>query len=228
MRDDDPNLASLREIAVALGGLRERVVFVGGSVAGLLVTDPVADVVRATVDVDAIVAVEGLPQFYRVEADLAKRGFARAQDDDVICRWRHQASGVLFDLMPTDPDVLGFANRWYPEAVRTSQRVTLSKGIEIRLLSAVAFVATKLEAFANRGSGDVLASHDLEDVLNLVDGRPELLSELAAATPALRDAVRAAVSELLQHRDFINGLPGLITDSDRAGTVLARLREMAV
>ncbi|SHM30245.1 hypothetical protein [Rhizobacter sp. OV335] len=55
MRADDPNLPHLRRIAEALGDLREQVVFVGGAVAGLLVTDPLADSVRATRDVDAVV-----------------------------------------------------------------------------------------------------------------------------------------------------------------------------
>jgi hypothetical protein len=41
------------------------------------------------------------------------------------------------------------------------------------LAGSVAFVATKLEAFASRGGGDFLTSHDLEDVLNIVDGREE-------------------------------------------------------
>jgi hypothetical protein len=38
MRTDDPNLPYLRLIAEALGDLREQVVFVGGAVAGLLVS----------------------------------------------------------------------------------------------------------------------------------------------------------------------------------------------
>lgn len=47
MRSDGPNLPCLRQIAEALGELREQVVFVGGAVAGLLVTIPLADTVRA-------------------------------------------------------------------------------------------------------------------------------------------------------------------------------------
>ena len=43
MRTDDPNLPHLLRIAEALGELREQLVFVGGAVAGLLVTDPLAD-----------------------------------------------------------------------------------------------------------------------------------------------------------------------------------------
>lgn len=43
MRANDVNLPDLHRIAEALGELREQVVFVGGAVAGLLVTDPLAD-----------------------------------------------------------------------------------------------------------------------------------------------------------------------------------------
>ena len=46
---------------------------------------------------------------------------------------------------------------------------------------AVGFIATKLEveAFAGRGAGDFLTSHDIEDVLNIVDWREELTAEIA-------------------------------------------------
>lgn len=227
MRDDDPNLSALRAVARALGDLCERVVFVGGSTAGLLLTDPAAESVRATLDVDAIVIADTLPQFQKIEAQVATRGFVRDMDSGVICRWRHRDSGVLFDLMPVDPSILGFSNRWYPDAIRTAVPVTLDDGLQIRLVSAPAFVATKLAAFADRGRGDLLASHDLEDVLNVIDGRPELAQELDTAPPALRDAVRAAFAALLRHHDFDNALPGLVADAGRAGVVRERLRAMA-
>ena len=227
MRPDDPNLPLLRIIAGALGELRKQVVFVGGSTAGLLLTDPAAESVRPTKDVDAIVEAESLPQFYRIEAQVEALGFVRDADSGVICRWIHKDSGVLFDLMPIDPGVLGFANRWYPEAVRTAVSVSLGDGVKIRVVTAPAFVATKLVAFADRGKGDLLASHDLEDVLNVVDGRPELAKELELAPAALRDAVREALARLLEHPDFGNTLPGLIADASRADIVEARLRTMA-
>lgn len=103
----------------------------------------------------------------------------------------------------------------------------LADGLRIRLIAAPAFVATKLEAFLSRGRGDVLSSHDLEDVLNVVDGRPELADELVAASPALRRAVASIVDQLLSNPDFINGLPGLVADQDRAGIIRERLQRMA-
>lgn len=227
MPRDTSNLANLRVIAAALGELCERVVFVGGATAELLLSDPAAEGVRATKDVDAIVDVDGLPQFQRIEKDLAARGFRRDVESGIVCRWIHADSGVLFDLMPVDPTVLGFSNAWYAEAVRTAERVSLDEDIEIRLVAAPAFVATKLAAFAGRGNGDVLASHDIEDVLNIVDGRSELARELANASPALRAAVREGFADLLLHPDFLNALPGLIADADRVDIVADRLKDMA-
>ena len=188
MRAKDPNLPHLRRIAEALGDLREQLVFVGGSVAGLLLTDPLAEGVRATLDVDAVVDA-GRAAFYRLEETVAARGFVRDSSSDVICRWVHRESGVVFDLMPVDAEVLGFTNRWYPYAVQTAEPVELAEGVTIRLVTAVAFVATKLEAFVSRGRGDFVSSHDLEDVLNVVDGREQLVSELAAAPTVAKEYV---------------------------------------
>jgi len=226
MRANDPNLPQLRSIAAALGELREQVVFVGGAVAGLLVTDPLADPVRATRDVDAVVNASRAA-FHRIEEQVAQCGFARDVSSDVICRWVHKASGLVFDLMPVQPEVLGFTNRWYDYAVQTATPVALGDGIIIRLVTAVAFVATKLEAFASRGGGDFLTSHDLEDVLNIVDGREELVLELRTAPADLRHAVAAAFAALLVHSDFANVLPGLIAEPERAGLVMKRLQAMA-
>lgn len=226
MRTNDPNLPCLRHIAEALGELREQMVFVGGAVAGLLITDPLADSVRATRDVDAVVNATRAT-FHHIEETVARRGFARDIHSDVICRWVHKASGVIFDLMPVQPEVLGFSNRWYPYAVETAEPMDLGGGATIRLVSAVAFVATKLEAFASRGGGDFLSSHDLEDVLNIVDGREELAAEMSKAPGDLRQAVAAAFGQLLRNQDFVNVLPGLIAEPERAGLITERLRKLS-
>ena len=228
MRADDPNLAILTLVAQALGDLKEDLVFVGGCAAGLLLTDPAVDHIRATKDVDAIVEAATLHDFYAAEARLRARGFMQDSASELICRWRHQATGVLFDMMPVDPGVLGFANRWYPEAVQTATRQPLSPALEIRLIAAPAFVATKLEAFVSRGQRDYLVSHDLEDVLTVVDGRPSLATEMLGASPGLRAAVREELAQLIATPDFIDRLPGLIADESRWQVVLARLQAMAL
>lgn len=225
MRRDDPNLPALRLIAEALGELRETVVFVGGAVAGLLVTDPLAEGVRPTLDVDAVVEASRA-QFHQIEAQVAAAGFQHDTQSEVICRWVHRASGVQFDLMPVQPEVLGFSNAWYPYAVASASRIALADGLVIRVVNAVAFVATKLEAFRARGAGDILASHDLEDVLNVVDGREELIGELKAAPGEVRAALAREFARLLADQRFANALPGLLAEPERAEVVMHRLLEM--
>src|ERR1700728_3120795 len=63
----------------------------------------------------------------------------------------------------------------------------LPKSGPIRLITAPLFLAAKLEAFRGRGGGDYYASHDLEDVIALIDGRAELVGEITASTGELRE-----------------------------------------
>lgn len=149
MRSDDPNLPHPLVIADALGELCEQVVFLGGAVVGLLVSDPLADSVRATYDVDAVVDLEW-SRFRGIEQRVEAQSFTREMHSGVLCRWVHGASGVIFDLMPADVGVLGFSNRWYTHAVETAQAVALSDLLSIRWVTATTFVATKLEAFTTR------------------------------------------------------------------------------
>jgi hypothetical protein len=226
MRPDDPNYEYLVVIADALRDLRNDVVFVGGCVAGLLLTDSAAEGVRATKDVDAIVEAANLRDYYALEGRLPSLGFVRDAESGVICRWKHASSGVLFDLMPIDPAILGFSNRWYPEAARTATRLRLNDLVEIRLIAAPQFLATKLEAFVNRGRGDFLSSHDLEDVLNVVDGRPSIVDEVRDASNELRQFVRERLDALVSEPRFEDYLPGLLTEPRRANIVLSRLKRM--
>lgn len=227
MQQPDPNLPNLQAIAEALGNLCEQVVFVGGSTAGLLLSDPLAEGVRPTFDVDAIVQADSLVHFQRIERSVEQCGFIRDAESGVICRWRHRESDLVFDLMPVDASVLGFSNRWYAEAVRTATTLRLVNGMQVRVVAAPAFVATKLEAFLDRGRADYLSSHDLEDVLNVIDGRAELAGELQAADGDLRQFVAQTLGNLLAQPDFINCLPGLIAEAERADLVVKRLRAMA-
>ena len=65
----------------------------------------------------------------------------------------------------------------------------LSRDLDIRVITAPHFLATKLEAFRG-GGGDFLASHDLEDLVFVIDGRSEIVEEVRAETPLLREYPR--------------------------------------
>ena len=88
----------------------------------------------------------------------------------------------------------------------------------------VYFVATKLEAFHGRGSSEVTASHDLEDILTVVDGRPELVSEIGAAEPEVRAFIAGEIRTLLHAPDFVDAVPGFLLP-DAASQARRALRE---
>ncbi|HSG75972.1 MAG TPA: hypothetical protein VLA30_07520 [Burkholderiales bacterium] len=225
----DPNIEILAQVARALGELRERMTFVGGCATGLLITDPGASPVRATQDVDAVVAVVSLADYHQLGAALRAKGFAQPLEEGAPA-FRWSMAGLKLDVMPSDPGVLGFSNRWYDHVMQHAREVRLPGGIGIRVADAPSFIATKLEAFLDRGAGDYLSSHDLEDVLSVVDGRTELVEELRAADPELRAFVGATVAGLLADDGFLNALPGLVLEGSpavRTPIVLQRLRQLA-
>jgi hypothetical protein len=160
---------------------------------------------------------------------LRARGFSQALEHyDPPFRWTF--AGLKLDVMPIDPAVLGFGNRWYELAMQTAVAAPLQEGVSIRLVTSTCFVATKLVAFLDRGKGDYFESHDLEDVLSVVDGRPELVDELGRADRELREYVAGVFARLLADENFINALPGLVIEgspADRSPIVLQRSRAIA-
>lgn len=103
--------------------------------------------------------------------------------------------------------------------------------LEIRVVTAPFFLATKLEAFKGRGKKDYRTSHDLEDLIFVVDGRESLPSEVQREGADLRKYLSREIGLLLSNPQFLDALPGyLLPDAasqSRIGIVLDRLRPIA-
>lgn len=227
---EDPNLAILLPVAAALEELCDSLVFVGGCTTGLLITTERARVVRATKDVDVIAQVASIANYHQIEKQFVSKGFQHDVSEDApICRWVKE--GLLIDLMPSEKGILGFHNRWYPLALKTAERVSLPNGTEINLISAPVFVATKLEAFKDRGNSDFLASHDLEDIISVIDGRDELLKEMEESDKDLRGYIAGQFKLLFSVPDFeyaLSGhLPGDTASQARLPDLLSKLKLLA-
>jgi len=226
----DPNRAILLLVARALGDLCEQVVFVGGCAAGLLVTIARAQVIRPTDDVDIVTNVVSQQGYHALEKQLRAKGFTQEMSADApICRWRYQ--GVAVDVMPTDEKILGFANRWYPLAIEYADNFVLDADTTIRLIAAPFFIATKLEAFEDRGKADILLSHDMEDIVTVIDGRPSLIVEMKLTPRILQEYMAEKFSALLKNEDFLSVLqaylPGDAASQARLPSLEAKLRELA-
>ncbi len=74
--------------------------------------------------------------------------------------------------MPTNPKLLGFGSEWYQDAFEAATFQTLPSGKRIHMITRPYFLACKPAAFRSRGEGDYLMSHDMEDIVALLDGRP--------------------------------------------------------
>ena len=226
----NPNLEQLTKTAMLLKPVLGELVFVGGAVTSLLVTDGAAGPPRPTLDVDAIVEVTSYAEYADFGDRLRELGLTEDMSEGApVCRW--VAGSAILDVMPLDAKILGFSNRWYRTAMDRATAVQLLDGIEIRVVTAPFFLATKIEAFKGRGKGDFFASHDLEDFVFVVDGRPEIVDEVANETPELIGYLRKEIARLLRTEAFIDALPAyLLPDAAsqaRIEIVLERLKAMS-
>lgn len=226
----ETNLAMIRRVANRLGGLRERMAFLGGAATALLITDTAIPDVRITTDVDVIVEIASRVDYYRLAELLRLHGFCEDHAEGApVCRW--QVDGIAVDVMPTDTDILGFSNRWYSQALQCSTVSEIAVGVTIRVVTAPFFLATKIDAFYGRGTGDFVASHDMEDIVTLLDGRPEIVAEVSSAPPEVTAFLTKSFKEFLLKRDFLDSLPGhLLPDSAsqrRLPLLMARIRAVA-
>ena len=226
----NPNLEMLRVAVKNLGDLAHEMVFVGGCTTGLFITDEGAAEVRATDDVDSIVEVTSYGQYNTFAEKLKAIEFREdTREGAPVCRWIKEET--VLDVMPLDEKVLGFTNKWYELAIEAAETREILPGVTVRVISAPYFCATKFEAFKGRGAGDYLASHDLEDIITVIDGRAEIVDEVSRAPEDVRKYISGKIAGLLETRQFLDALPGYLLPDDasqgRLKILMERLTQIA-
>ncbi len=222
-------LNRISRIAERLGDRVNEVVFIGGCIASLLITDKASLRVRPTKDVDVIIQTRDKSSYYRFEETLRSLGFRQKMiGDDPICRWHFE--DLMLDVMPTDQNILSFGNEWYEIAYRDSQPYELPDGKTIRVISAPLFICTKLNAYDTRGK-NYKESHDIEDVISVVDGRPELKDEIAKSDKLVQEYLKTRFKDLLSQEAFISALewhvPYDAVSGEREVIIVERMEEIA-
>ena len=220
----------IKEVAEALGvELCQQMVFVGGCTTGLLLTDDFTkEQVRYTEDVDLIVSVINHRAYTEVQQQLRSKGFKEdMSNNDPICAMR--LGELRVDFMPDNEGVLGSGeNIWFKKAWTTAENYQLTDDIEIRLVLPVYFVATKLQAYLGRGNNDPLSSRDIEDLLNIFDGREEIISEITQAEPELRQFIVEQIGLLLKVSNFDYAVQSTAQNNPERETVIfERLDQIA-
>jgi hypothetical protein len=198
---------------------------VGGATVGLYITDPAIPGIRPTIDVDRVVEVTKRTEYQLIERRLRELGFSH-DINGPTCRFSKGA--LILDVMPTSKEILGFSNEWYPEGIIHSKIVTLPSGAKISIFTTPYFIASKIEAFKGRGGDDYLLSHDLEDIIAVLEGNDAVPDDISTAPDSVRKYIKSEFEVFLDSPDFRESIEGHIADransSSQAKLVLKRMQ----
>jgi hypothetical protein len=220
-----------RELEAALqafGPLLENMTLVGGHVPTLLVTDPGAPRPRPTGDVDVVASVSTMTGYAQLEAQLRELGFTHyvADTPPVICRWLTPGSPserVIVDVIPPSGVPFGFTNRWYGHAIASAHAMAISPRLTARVIAPPVFLATKWEAFNDRGQRDWYQSHDFEDIVAVIAGRRTLVTEVETAASDVREFVAGECRKLCDRPDAEDIISGAVPDRYAIGESVQRV-----
>jgi predicted nucleotidyltransferase len=211
------NIEMLQTVADGLEELREEIVFVGGAVAELYADDPASSVIRPTQDVDCTIELRSYKEHTELEEGLRTKGFANDTSQGApICRWIYQ--DIKVDVMPTDENILGFNNQWYPGGVDNKISKTLPDGTEIYVFPPEYYLASKFDAHHDRGGNDLRQSHDFEDIIHVLDNCIDILENIRNADEDVRNYLKSECESLLQNNGLSEGIECALplgSDSDR-------------
>lgn len=223
------NLKMLEFVARKLAELNDEVVYLGGCTTALFINDPLSLDVRPTLDVDCIIDVLSLGQYYNFEEKLKEKGFFRSMDDDVTCRWHYD--DIILDVMPTDEKILGWGNFWYKESIKHAVVHQIAENIRIKSVTAPYFLATKIEAFKSRGNNDFLGSHDFEDIITVISGCVDIGDQVQASSNDLKSHLKSVFNQFLKNDQCMQSLPGHVSDGpvtmQRVQTVIERIKQLS-
>ncbi len=208
MIKNDLDLEILKIVAKELQSLSEDIVYLGGSIISLFITEPEVISIRETYDVDCAIEVAHRVEYENFSKKLRNLGFSEDMNSGVLCRFRK--GEMILDVMPTDEKILGFSNIWYKDGVKHS--VTKKIGdTKIRVFDLPYLIATKIEAFKGRGRGNFNSSHDIEDIITLIDGRKTIVQDLKSNNKPVLTYLRSELQLFIENEDFVNSLEAHIS-----------------
>ena len=192
------NLALVAQVAGGLQELNEKMVFIGGAVISLYTDDPAAEEIRPTSDIDMTINLANYYQWTQMQERLSALHFYPDPQGQSICSYKFQ--DIAIDIMPAEDSSIGISNIWYKPGFKYLQQIELPEGIKINVLPSPYFLATKLEAFKDRGQNDFYGSHDFEDIIYLIDNRTTIVEEVLAADEDVREYIKTELTTIKSHR----------------------------
>lgn len=199
MKNKIINIATVAEVAIALKELKDKMIFVGGAVVSLYTDDPSADEIRPTADVDLAINLINYSSWSQMQERLAELGFSPDPKGHAICSYLYNAISV--DIMPSEDGPIGPANRWYKEGFENLWTEEI-EGVAISILSPPCFLATKFEAFKDRGK-DYRTSHDIEDIIYVLDNRTTIVEEILEETESIQQFLKEEINKVFKNASFL-------------------------
>ncbi|MFO3150463.1 hypothetical protein SCR18_16005, partial [Legionella pneumophila serogroup 1] len=202
------NNEALYKAATLLKDLNEQVVYVGGRIVGLLITDSIEDDVRPTYDIDVALDLgrTDVVAHYSLQKKLESLGFK--PDGNVNCRY--VLDDFMIDVMYTDGVLQGINSNWYQAGYDNAIEIQI-KDKKIKILNAVYFIATKLEAFTDRAykNNDYWDCKDLEDIINVINGRHELLVEIMNSPKDVVQFISGYFKKLIEDPKWLEAIKAI-------------------
>ena len=191
------NLTLVAEVAQGLKELNVKMVFIGGSVISLYTDDAAADEIRPTSDIDMTINLANYAEWNQMQERLAELGFYPDPQGQSICSYKFH--GIAIDIMPAEDSSIGVSNVWYKPGFKFIQQIELPEGITINILPSVYFLATKIEAFKDRGKNDFYGSHDFEDIIYLLDNRTTIVKEIVESEEEVKKYIKSELTAIKNH-----------------------------
>ncbi len=196
------NITRIKAIAGILEALKQDVVFVGGATVSLY-ADGAGSESRPTDDVDVVIELASYNGYAELDELLRKVGFENEVASGVICRYKVQ--GIIVDIMPTQPEVIGFSNKWYPEGFLEAVTIQLDEQY-VKIFSLPYFIASKLEAFKGRGENDYRFSSDFEDIVYVLENNDDVERQIINAPDTVLQYLKNEFRKLLNDSNLEEGL----------------------
>nr|WP_315203787.1 nucleotidyl transferase AbiEii/AbiGii toxin family protein [uncultured Flavobacterium sp.] len=193
------DIQSLLNVALGLKELREKVVFVGGAVINLYNDDIASEEIRPTEDIDITLKSKSYFEWTAIQERLSELEFFPDPFGHAICSYRFK--GIPIDIMPAENSAIGDSNSWYEPGFKDLKTVVIGNNTNIQILSTPYFLATKFEAFKNRGYNDYRSSHDFEDIIYVLDNRTTIVDEILHADEEVKSYLQNEILFLKNHKN---------------------------
>lgn len=225
LKNQTINIKVVEKVAIALGELNNDVIYVGGAVVSLYLTDEGAEQPRPTKDIDISVKISTYTQMDELREKLALKRIYPAPTEKVMYRYSYE--DILIDFIPFEETPLGPTNSWLKPGFEKAYPINIGE-LAIKILPVSLFLATKWEAFKSRGS-DPRTSHDFEDIIYIIDNNEEVVADIQNANKDVQEYLKEMSNEILNHpsrNEIIECHINPYTVHERRAFVIEKLNEI--